>query len=275
MKRIEHGPRRRGWRLGRPIVRRRGRRNGRINWLRCSRDAAARLRAQVWARQACRPEVRWRRRNPRINLLRAQGSSPCEQKDSEEYDVCRSVHVARRLRFTLLSWVLPESGSPRLSFYSRDGTRSKSRQPSRRAGRLSVQGRAGKYSVCGQIAFPAESREIVFPGIPVAGRQNRFPGAGNRGSRLHRRGQRARSPGARKQPDQAVQAEIQCAAARRQDVPVHPLHGVREISARVRDAAPGQRRLDLFRAVFSRTASRTGSSISSTRRSAFLPARWT
>ena len=68
--------------------------------------------------------------------------------------------------------------------------------------------------------------------------------------RLHRRGQRARSPGARKQPDQAVQAEIQRAAARRQDLPVHSLHGVREISARVRDAAPGQGRLDLLRTVF-------------------------
>src|ERR1039457_6823370 len=94
--------------------------------------------------------------------------------------------MLRRLRFTLLSWVLPEGGSPHDPFYSRDGTRTKSRQPTRRAGRLSVQGRPGKYFVRGQVEFPAESREIVFPRIPVVGCQNRVPGAGNRGSRLHR-----------------------------------------------------------------------------------------
>jgi hypothetical protein len=41
-----------------------------------------------------------------------------------------SLSMARRLRFTLLSWMLPESGSPHSLFYSCDGTGTKSRQPS-------------------------------------------------------------------------------------------------------------------------------------------------
>ena len=39
--------------------------------------------------------------------------------------------MARRLRFTLLSWMLPESGSTHFLFYSCDGTGTKSRKPSR------------------------------------------------------------------------------------------------------------------------------------------------
>ena len=82
-------------------------------------------------------------------------------------------------------------------------------------------------------------------------RQDRVAGSRNRRPRLHRRRQRERGARARKQPHQAVQAEIQYPAARRQDLSVHPLHGVREISARLRDAAPDKGRLDLFRAVLS------------------------
>ena len=70
------------------------------------------------------------------------------------------------------------------------------------------------------------------------------------GCRLHSGRQRKRGAGARKQPDQAVEAALQHPAARRQDLSVHQADE-REISARVRDAAAAQGRLDLLRSVLS------------------------
>ena len=90
---------------------------------------------------------------------------------------------------------------------------------------------------------------LLLSGIQLAGCENRLARARNRRPRLHRRRQRKRGARARKQPDQAAQAEIQRAAARRQNLSLHSLHRIREISARLRDAPPEKRRLDLFRPV--------------------------
>ena len=66
----------------------------------------------------------------------------------------------------------------------------------------------------------------------------------------HRRRQRARSAGARKQSHQAAPAQVQRTASRRQDLSIHQAHRVRKISARLLHAQSKERRLALLRPIF-------------------------
>ena len=56
----------------------------------------------------------------------AAAPSACEQEHNEK-NAMSAISCSAQIRFTLLSWMLPRRGPPRCLFYSRDGTRTKSR----------------------------------------------------------------------------------------------------------------------------------------------------
>src|ERR1700722_16331948 len=117
-----------------------------------------------------------------------------------------------------------------------DGTSRKSRSAAAFARRVHVPGSGGQNPLRWQGALAAQPREILFSRIALDGRQNRLAGPRDCGPGLNRRRQRKKSPRAREQSDQASYAEIQRSPARRQNLSLHPLHRIREISASVCNA---------------------------------------
>src|SRR6516162_3594565 len=99
-----------------------------------------------------------------------------------------------------------------------DGTQGKSGAVAGKARGVPVPRHGGGRDLRGQGAIAAQSGAVVFSGVAVDGRQDRFAGAGDRGAGNDRGGKRARSAGAREPTDQTVQTEIQRDAAGRQDL---------------------------------------------------------
>ena len=106
--------------------------------------------------------------------------------------------------------------------------------PAQRAGRLPHDERGGRRALCRQGAQPEEARHQLRAG-PRPHQPHRPDGArdGEDGVRRHPHGDR--SAAARSEPDQALAAALQCAAARRQVVSLYPAH--RRPSARRRSSS--------------------------------------
>ena len=115
--------------------------------------------------------------------------------------------------------------------------------------RLPVQGRRGPDHLRRQGARAARPRALVLPGLAAAGVPQGAHGRRDRRPRARRHRQRDGGARAREQPDQAPQAAVQRAAARRQEPPVPQAHAGRGVPAALRRAAAGRGRQRLRRAL--------------------------